>query len=224
MENVTNRSELAALTSVAHPAIDNVVNATNWRLQLPVLTGKRLRLRELRSSDARQMLAILASDETTRYISPPPTTLEGFQSFVNWASRQRSAGAHACFVVTLRGSDTPIGIFQVTRLDETFATAEWGFVLGPEFWGTGLFREGAELLLDFAFETMGVHRLEARAALLNGRGNGALLKVGAVPEAILKGSFWRHGQALDQMLYSIHDDDWRTSRSAARPADGPRVH
>jgi RimJ/RimL family protein N-acetyltransferase len=43
-----------------------------------------------------------------------------------------------------------------------FSTAEWGFAVGSAFWGTGVFRESAELLLAFAFETIGVHRLEAR--------------------------------------------------------------
>ena len=37
-------------------------------------------------------------------------------------------------------------------------------------------------MLDFAFETVGVHRLEARSAVANGRGNGALRKMGAVQE------------------------------------------
>jgi len=61
-----------------------------------------------------------------------------------------------------------------------------------------------------------VHRLEARAAVLNGRGNGALLKVGAVREAILRKSFWCNSEYLDQVLYAIVEDDWTRSRSISR--------
>ena len=56
---------------------------------------------------------------------------------------------------------------------------------------------------------IGVHRLEARAAVQNGRGNGALRKVGALQEGILRKSFLRNGEHLDQVLWTILADDWR---------------
>src|SRR5207237_9174432 len=83
---------------------------------------------------------------------------------------------------------------------------------GSPFWGTGVFQDGAELAMEFAFDTLGVHRLEARAAVLNGRGNGALQKTGAVQECVLRKSFLRNGQYLDQVLYATIDVDWRRSR------------
>ena len=52
------------------------------------------------------------------------------------------------------------------------------------------------------------HRLEARAAVRNGRGNGALRKVGAVQEGVLRKSFYRNGEYLDQVLWTIIDEDW----------------
>jgi RimJ/RimL family protein N-acetyltransferase len=79
-------------------------------------------------------------------------------------------------------------------------------------------------VLAFAFETVGVHRLEARSAVRNGRGNGALRKLGAVQEGLLRKSFLRNGEYLDQVLYAIVDDDWRFSREMARPIHALRVH
>ena len=67
-------------------------------------------------------------------------------------------------------------------------------------------------MLGFAFETLGVHRLEARAAVRNGRGNGALRKLGAVPEGDLRQSFLRDGQYTDQILWAILDSDWQRAR------------
>ncbi len=63
-------------------------------------------------------------------------------------------------------------------------------------------------MVQFAFETVGVHRLEARASVKNGRGNGALRKIGAVQEGVLRRSFLRHGEYHDQVLWSILDEDW----------------
>ena len=54
-------------------------------------------------------------------------------------------------------------------------------------------------MVHFAFEAVGVHRLEARAAVRNGRGNGALRKIGAVQEGVLRKSFLKDGEYLDQV-------------------------
>jgi RimJ/RimL family protein N-acetyltransferase len=183
-----------------------------WRQALPVLKGEHVVLRELRASDARSLHSLLTTEEVSRFISPPPTTVEGFEKFIAWALRQRAAGSYACYAVTLHGYDTAIGLFQVREMERGFGTAEWGFALGSSFWGTGLFQESAELVLEFVFETLGVHRLEARAAVLNERGTGALRKIGAVQECILRQSLERNGEFLDQALYSVLDFDWRESR------------
>ena len=75
-----------------------------------------------------------------------------------------------------------------------------------------MFQGSADLVLAFAFDTIGVNRIEARASVLNGRGNGAMMKLGAVQEAILWHSLRRAGEALDQALHAILEHDWRPNR------------
>jgi RimJ/RimL family protein N-acetyltransferase len=191
------------------------VASSDWRGSLPSLHGHLVTLRELRPSDAASLCALLTTEEVARFVSPPPTTVEGFERFISWTLSQRIAGTHVCYAVTLRGFDTAIGIFQVRQLQADFRTAEWGFVIGSAFWGTGVFPESAGLVLDFVFDTLGVHRLEARASVLNGRGNGALVKVGAVQECRMRKSFIKNGEHFDQALYSILAADHRRSRLLA---------
>jgi ribosomal-protein-alanine N-acetyltransferase len=184
----------------------------DWQRALPVLAAGQVVLRQLRPSDAASLFALLTAEEVSRFISPPPSSIEGFERFIAWTERQRLAGAYVCFAVTVRGMDTAVGIFQIRELEPGFGTAEWGFAIGSVYWGTGLFASGAELMLEFAFEQVGVHRLEARAAVLNGRGNGALRKAGAVQEGILRRSFLKNGEYLDQTLWTILDEDWRAKK------------
>jgi RimJ/RimL family protein N-acetyltransferase len=188
------------------------VVSSDWREGLPVLAGQQVVLRELRTSDAASLFAMLTTEEVSRFISPPPSTVEGFERFIAWTIRQRAAGAYLCFAVTVKGFDTAVGIFQIRETEPGFGTAEWGFAIGSPFWGTGVFQEGAKLVVDFAFETVGVHRLEARAAVRNGRGNGALQKIGAVKEGVLRKSFVRNGEQLDQVLWAILDEDWMQAK------------
>lgn len=210
----TQVPQLMTVTSVTE------VTTSDWRAGLPVLHGKAATLRELRLSDAPSLLAVLSTEEVARFISPPPTTVDGFERFIAWAHEQRMAGSYVCFAVVPAGHDAAVGLFQVRQLDPAFSTAEWGFAVGSNFWGTGIFLECGRLVINFSFETIGVHRLEARACVRNGRGNGALRKVGATQEGVLRRSFLRNGEYLDQVLWSILRDDWYQAKAVW----GPKLH
>jgi RimJ/RimL family protein N-acetyltransferase len=69
-------------------------------------------------------------------------------------------------------------------------------------------------VLAFTFDTIGVIRLEARACVTNGRGNGALQKLGATRDGLLRRSFLRDGEYHDQVLWSVIASDWRESTTA----------
>jgi [ribosomal protein S5]-alanine N-acetyltransferase len=193
------------------------VVASNWHEQLPVLASAGVVLRQLKQSDAAALFMLLTTEEVARFITPPPTTLAGFEQFISWALDRQRQGKVAFFAITLRGSDAAVGLFQLRGLDTTFTTAEWGFALGSPYWGTGLFPQGAALTLEFAFETVGVERLEARSMVANARGNAALRKAGATPEGLLRQSFEKNGRRHDQYLWSILAQEWRESRGVLVP-------
>ena len=207
-------------TSTAPATTPEIQGEKHWREALPVLAGRTVTLRELRPSDAPMLLAMISSQEVSRFISPPPATIEGYERFIAWTHRERAAGNTLVFGIVPAGMDTAVGVFQVHRTEEGFVTAEWGFALGSPYWGQGLFSEGSQLLLDFVFDVIGVHRLEARAAACNGRGNGALRKAGALQEGILRRSLLRNGEYLDQVLWAIIASD----RTYTRAYAGPSVH
>ncbi len=194
--------------------------SSDWRTGLPVLVGSSVTLREVRLSDAAPLVAMVTSEEVTRFTSPLPTTVDGFERFILWAHRQRADGSSACFAIVPNGLDHAIGFIQVRQAEPGFEIAEWSFAIGSQYWGTGVFLESARLFVDFVFDTLGTRRLEARAAVANGRGNGALRKLGAVQEGVLRKAFLRNGQYLDQVLWTILDEDWRLARTGSVP----RVH
>ena len=134
-----------------------------------------------------------------------------------WARQQREAGQYVCFGVVPEGMTTAVGLFQVRSIEPGFASAEWGFAIGSPYWGTGLFMAGAELVLEFAFKTIGAFRLEARSAVQNGRGNGALRKLGAVREGVLKKAFLLRGTHHDQNIWSILASAWMQAKVTWEP-------
>jgi RimJ/RimL family protein N-acetyltransferase len=179
-------------------------------MPLPVLSSQHVTLRELRCSDAPMLLKQVSRPEVLRHIAPAPTTVEGFQSFIRWTHAQRRRRLHAAFGLIPAGTLTPVGILQFWPVEVDWSTAEWGFVVGEQHWGSGLFGHGARLVLDFAFHTVGVLRLEARSADVNGRGNGALRKLGATPEGRLRGAFRQGTRVGDHLMWSILASEWRS--------------
>ena len=196
------------------PAID--VDA-DWTTGLPVLRGRRIMLRELVKSDALSLLSMLSTEEVAKFISPPPTTPQGFEKFITWAQREREAGNQFTFGMVPEGCDHAVGLVQVRAIAPRFSVAEWGFAVGSPFWGTGLFLASARMTLDFAFQRTAVNRLEARAVVQNGRGNGALRKLGAVQEGVLRGSLLKDGKYLDQIMWSIVSQDWFQAKATWSP-------
>ena len=216
MEKMPYQPELDRASAVAPSSAG--VTTSDWRAGLPAIAGSNFTLRELRSDDAASLLTMLTTEEVARFISPPPTTVEGFERFIAWTHRERLAGNYICFGIVPQGLEHAVGLFQLRSLEPGFASCEWGFAMGSAFWGTGVFAEGARLVVNFAVDVVGAQRLEARAAVANGRGNGALRKIGAVQEGILRRSFLRHGQYHDQVLWSILAEDWRLQRMDVQPA------
>lgn len=215
MEVMPHHADPRWAQASAEPLVDLTPRA-DWRDALPVLRGFGVTLRELRESDAPSLVAHLTDSEVSRFISPPPADTRGFERFIAWTHRERAAGRYACFAIVPEGQDDAVGLFQIRLLEGREGVAEWGFILGQAFWGAGIFLEGATQVIDFAFEAMGLQRLEARAAIANGRGNGALAKLGAVREAVLRQSFERHGVKHDQALWVVLRHERRASAASGR--------
>jgi RimJ/RimL family protein N-acetyltransferase len=195
-------------------------SAFDWHFGLPMFRADKVTIREVRDSDAPALMAMLTSEEVAEFVSPLPRTIDGFKRFIAEAHDQRLRGNSFCFGIVPDGYEDAMGLFQVRQLEPGFGSAEWGFALGSPFWGTGVFLEGARVVIDFAFGVAGVNRLEARSIASNARGNAALRKVGAYQEGILRRSFVRNGRYFDQILWSILKDDWRQSKAIW----GPRLH
>jgi RimJ/RimL family protein N-acetyltransferase len=90
----------------------------------------------------------------------------------------------ACFAVQPIGATAPVGLVQIWRVTPDFRTAEWGIVLGEPWWGRGVARAAATLLITFAFDTLKVQRLESRVATANERGRRLLTRLGATCQAV----------------------------------------
>jgi ribosomal-protein-alanine N-acetyltransferase len=174
-----------------------------WRRALPELRSDRVVLRELKRSDAPALHHVASIPEISRHTWPPPPTLEAVERYIEWTLVKRARGEYLCFGVIPRPETEIAGMFELRSFHAALARVELGFVLDPRWWGSGVFVEAAELVCSFAFNVLGVHRIEARASAENPRGNAALRKIGARIEGRLRSAFMSEGRHIDQYLWAI---------------------
>jgi len=199
---------------------DPSVIVSTWRTELPTLAGRSVTLREPVFQDLGALAELLSLRDATRFGIDEPMSDLVVQDLIDRAARERAAGLAVTYVIMLTASRTVVGLIQVRQLDPAFEAAEWECTIAPSARGTGIFLEAARLTGSFAFGTIGAHRLEARVLLQNGRGNGALRKLGAVQEGVLRRSVRRAGEYFDQVMWSLLKEDWGEHWVST----APRVH
>lgn len=185
-----------------------------------MLSGRIVTLREPTAHDLGPLVDLLSINDATRFSIEEPVNELAVQQLMERAIRERVAGRSFTYVITLASARSVVGLIQVRQLDPAFEAAEWECTLTPSARGTGAFIEAARLAGSLTFGTIGAHRLEARVHLQNGRANGALRKLGAVQEGILRRSVKWHGQYVDQVLWSMLKEDWGDHWIST----APRVH
>ena len=202
------------------PADPGLITVSNWRTELPTLTARYVTLREPTSHDLGPLVDLLSLADATRFGIDEPITELAVQQFIDRVARDRAAGLSFTYAITLTTTRAIVGLVQVRQLDPTFEAAEWECTIVPSSRGSGVFLEAARLAGSFAFGSVGSHRLEARVVLQNGRGNGAMRKLGAMQEGVLRRSARRNGEYVDQVLWSMLKEDWGEHWVST----APRVH
>ena len=175
-------------------------------------------LREISVRDAAALLPSLSDPVVARHLAPSPGSIDGLQRFARWAHQKRRQGTLICFAIIPAGHTRPAGLVQLWPLDPGGTTAEWGIVIGREFWATGLFPAVASLLFAFASDSLGVVRLEARTTAANRRANAAFRKIGAIAEGTLKGRTMQGLAHATRILWSFPSGNIQTAPQR-RPAD-----
>jgi RimJ/RimL family protein N-acetyltransferase len=196
------------------------LGVTDWRNDLPALNGRVVALREPVTQDLGPLVDLLSLGDATRFGLDEPVSDVGVQELIDRFARERASGVSFTYAITLATARTIVGLVQVRQLDPSFEAAEWECTIAPSSRGSGIFLETARLVGSFTFGTIGTHRLEARVLLQNGRANGALRKLGAVQEGVLRRSVRRAGEYFDQVLWSLLKEDWGDHWVST----APRVH
>ena len=168
-----------------------------------------MRLEPLTLDHERELLKICGDPEIWRYTTSEAQTPAAMRAYLEAALRDYKAGTALPFVVRLLRTDGVVGMTRLKNISWTNRNAEVGTWFAREVWGTGVNRESKLLLLGYAFEQLGLIRVEFQTDGLNFRSRAALKRLGAVEEGVLRSRrIHRNGERRDSVFFSILDSEW----------------
>ncbi len=178
------------------------------------LSTRRLFLRPLRLDDAPGMFAIYSDPQTMRYWSSRPVTeLEQAAHKIAEDLQLQAGGSAVFWSIVLPKTGRVIGKFTLFHVDTVNHRAELGYVLHRQFWRKGYGSEVLAAMLETAFDTFGLHRLEADIDPDNLASLALLGKFGFRREGLMR-ERWRLGEEWrDSVVMSLLAPEWRLARA-----------
>lgn len=179
-----------------------------------VLEDEMVLLRPLQTSDFENLLDIsLNEPETWKYSLVRADGKENLKKYIQIALNAKENKKEFPFVVFDKKSEKYAGSTRFYDINMEFKTLQLGYTwYGENFRGTGLNKHCKYLLLQFAFETLGMERVEFRADNNNQRSIAAMKSIGCKVEGVLRGHMPIEDSDLrrDSIVLSILKDEWFT--------------
>ncbi len=177
---------------------------------MPVLKGWRIILREYRSGDFAAIRSWMNDESTTRYLSTrfwPPQTETDVQEYLS-RMLQSSPNAYN-FVIADAADESYIGQLDMFRVDWRLRQGEIGLLIAsPEKRGMGYGQEALEVFKRFAFQNLGLERLEMEVYMDNAAGLACYRKAGFTLEGVKRHAYWADGHFGDVGVMSILRDEY----------------
>lgn len=180
----------------------------------PTLLGTTVRLRHIAAADGPALLAVFGDPQVARFIGIPLLRSDrDVEKLLESIALGTRCNDLLQWGLTLLNSDRLIGKCSLAHIDWVNERAEIGFALATSAWGRGLMRAALCLLIDHAFSTLGLHRLEADVDPRNDRSLRLLDQLGFRREGLLRERHLVAGERQDTVFMGFLAADWRQSRA-----------
>lgn len=170
----------------------------------PILESERLHFRRLTDADAPEIFALRSNPETMKFIPRPlATNIEDALVHIKIINEKIDENQDINWAVTEKGSDKCIGLMGFYRTQPENFRTELGYMILPEHWGKGYVTEAVKTLLNFAFNNLNFHSIEAVIDSRHKASENVLIKNGFRKEAHFKEDFFYNNEFTDTVKYGI---------------------
>ena len=176
-----------------------------------ILENDAVLLRPLQEEDHQHLLRFaLQEAEIWKYSLVSAAGEEGMHTYINTAVKNRVSGNEYPFIVFDKLTQQYAGSTRFYDIQPQYKTLQLGYTwYGSAFQGTKLNKNCKLLLLIFAFETLGMRRVEFRADNDNDRSKAAMKSIGCTEEGVLRNHLLTHtGANRNSIILSILKEEW----------------
>jgi N-acetyltransferase len=172
----------------------------------------RVLIRPMKMEDYDAFLALTtASPQLWKYFTKDLSIASEFREWMNEAMKEKAEGKRMPFTITDLDTKSICGSTSFGNISFYDKRLEIGWTwLGADYIGMGVNMAVKFALMSYAFEVMKMERVEAKTDFLNERAKAGLLKVGMIPEGVLRSHMQMPGnRRRDSAYYSILKDEWK---------------
>lgn len=170
----------------------------------PVLKTERLLLRQMLDTDANRLFAMRSDPRVMAYFGKPlmPSVAAALK-LVKQNQTMFTKHKGVLWAMSFPGKPEIIGTITIWRIDKVNHRGEIGYLLAPEQQGKGLMSEALQAVLNYGFNTLGLHAMEANVNPDNAASIQLLERNGFVREAYFRENFYFDGKFEDSAIYSL---------------------
>jgi len=184
----------------------------NFR-EKPVLAGETVVLRPVIADDAVDMLEVLADGDVLRLTGSHGTlSPDDVEPMRQWYGSRADHEDRLDLAAVDRASGRYVGEVVLNELDPNNNSCSFRIALGATGQNRGLGTEATRLVLGYAFERVGLHRISLEVYSFNSRARRVYEKVGFQPEGVLRDALLWEGQRFDAHVMSILAHEWAEHR------------
>ncbi len=171
----------------------------------PEITTERLLLSSIKKEDAPELLLLRSSEKVMEYIDKERTkTVEETATLIKRITEDALNNEGITWKISMKENpEKLIGTIGFWRIIKPHHRAEVGYMLHPNFWAKGLMKEALQAVIDFGFNTICLHSIEAHINPGNAASAALLEKLCFVREAYFKEDYFFRGKFLDSAIYSL---------------------
>jgi RimJ/RimL family protein N-acetyltransferase len=174
------------------------------------LETPRVLLRLLQPGDFDALYPLAQSRDTWKYFVQELNDAQTLRNWIGDLLQEREQGKRMPFVIIDKDTREVCGCTSYLNISFFDKRLEIGSSwLGPDFIGMGVNKQAKFALLSYAFGVMKMERVEIKTDNLNERAKAALLKVGMIPEGVLRSHMQMHSdRRRDTIYFSILKNEW----------------
>ena len=185
--------------------------------EVPTLETDRLRLRRINRADHDDWLAVWHSPGALDYLidfEGAPQD-EVAREIIGWAERITREQSGIRWAIALKPKNRLIGSCGFHLYERRHRRAEIGYELHSDFWRRGIMTEATQAVLQFCFDRLGAHRLEADVVEGNAASAALLRKVGFTLEGVWRERVFKRGALHSLWQFGLLAPEYHAWRKAA---------